>query len=44
LTPDRKFPNVVDVVRLGLWLASGEGHGEVPVGFVLNDEGELIPR
>ncbi len=44
LTPDRKFPNVVDVVRLGLWLASAEGHGEVPVGFVLNDEGELIPR
>ena len=43
-TPDQKFPNAVDAVRLGLWLASPEGHGEVPVGFVLNDEGELIPR
>ena len=43
-TLDQKFPNAVDAVRLGLWLASPEGHGEVPVGFVLNDEGELIPR
>jgi hypothetical protein len=43
-TLDQKFPNAVDAVRLGLWLASPEGHGEVPVGFVLYDEGELIPR
>jgi predicted alpha/beta-fold hydrolase len=43
-TLDQKFPNAVDAVRLGLWLASPEGYGDVPVGFVLNDEGELIPR
>ncbi len=41
---DGEFPGAVDAVRLGLWLASPEGHGEVPVGYLLDENGTLAPR
>jgi hypothetical protein len=42
--PDGEFPGAVDAVRLGLWLASPEGHGEAPVGYLLDETGALTPR
>ena len=42
--PHGEFPGAVDAVRLGLWLASPEGHGEAPVGYLLDETGTLTPR